>query len=106
MHTPVALTEPRRNPAPGPPSWCGRSGDDRGALPLNRPVGRPSLVVVHSQPTKPEDSASAEDALRAREDQALHMVESALKAMGGELKDSGLAGFGMEVGPQGVAELI
>jgi hypothetical protein len=26
--------------------------------------------------------------------------------MGGELKDSGLAGFGMEVGPQGVAELI
>lgn len=32
--------------------------------------------------------------------------EESLKAMGGELKDSGLAGFGIEVGPQGVAELI
>jgi len=32
--------------------------------------------------------------------------EESLKAMGGELKDSGLAGFDIEVGPQGVAELI
>ncbi|MHB0974618.1 MAG: ABC transporter ATP-binding protein [Thiobacillus sp.] len=32
--------------------------------------------------------------------------EESLKAMGGELKDSGLAGFDIEVGPKGVAELI
>jgi NitT/TauT family transport system ATP-binding protein len=34
------------------------------------------------------------------------ITEESLKAMGGELKDSGLAGFGIEVGPEGVAELI
>lgn len=34
------------------------------------------------------------------------IAEESLKAMGGELKDSGLAGFDIEVGPQGVAELI
>lgn len=32
--------------------------------------------------------------------------EESLKAMGGELKDGGLGGFNIEVGPQGVAELI
>jgi NitT/TauT family transport system ATP-binding protein len=32
--------------------------------------------------------------------------EESLKAMGGELNDGGLAGFDIEVGPQGVGELI
>lgn len=32
--------------------------------------------------------------------------EESLKAMGGELKDGGLGGFDIDVGPQGVAELI
>ena len=32
--------------------------------------------------------------------------EESLKAMGGELHDGGLSGFGIEVGPEGVAELV
>ncbi len=32
--------------------------------------------------------------------------EESLKAMGGELKDGGLSGFGINVGPGGVAELV
>ena len=39
--------------------------------------------------------------------QQLHELirEESFKAMGGDLKE-GMGGFGMEVGPQGVAELI
>ena len=32
--------------------------------------------------------------------------EESLKAMGGELKEGGLSGFGMNVGPEGVKELV
>jgi NitT/TauT family transport system ATP-binding protein len=32
--------------------------------------------------------------------------EESLAAMGAELKDGGLAGFGMAVGPQGVKEMV
>jgi len=32
--------------------------------------------------------------------------EESLAAMGGELKDGGLEGFGTEVGPKGLSELV
>lgn len=32
--------------------------------------------------------------------------EESLKAMGGELKDGGMQGFGVDVGPNGIAELV
>src|SRR5947209_8743990 len=48
------------------------------------PVGRPTVVVVRSSPPRPDDYASREEELKAREDQALAMVEAALKAMGGD----------------------
>ncbi len=47
------------------------------------PVSRPSMVVVRSSPPKADDFASKEAEYQAREDQALQMVEAALKAMGG-----------------------
>lgn len=48
------------------------------------PVGRPNLVVVRSTPPHAENYASRDEELLAREEQAFKMVESALKAMGGE----------------------
>lgn len=47
------------------------------------PTGRPSLVVVRSTPPRVDASDSKEAELQAREEQAMRMVESALKAMGG-----------------------
>ncbi|MEW6415164.1 MAG: ABC transporter ATP-binding protein [Pseudomonadota bacterium] len=52
------------------------------------------------------DMALSPEYLRIKQQLRDLITEESLKAMGGELKDSGLAGFGMEVGPQGVAELI
>src|SRR5271155_5610256 len=47
------------------------------------PVGRPSLVVVRSQPVRAENHASKDEELKAREEQAFAMVKAALDAMGG-----------------------
>ena len=47
-------------------------------------VSRPSLVVVRSAPVDEARHASREEALKAREDQALTMVKAALGEMGGE----------------------
>lgn len=48
------------------------------------PTGRPNLVVVRSSPPRTDDGTTAEEQYAARERQALAMVESALKAMGGD----------------------
>ena len=52
------------------------------------------------------DMASTPEYLALKHKLRNLISEESLKAMGGELKDGGLAGFGMEVGPEGVAELI
>src|SRR5215213_7142224 len=48
------------------------------------PPSKPNLVVVRSSPPKPEDFASREEELQAREEQAFRMVKAALDAMGGD----------------------
>ena len=52
------------------------------------------------------DMANSPEYLQIKQQLRDLISEESLKAMGGELKDSGLAGFDVEVGPQGVAELI
>jgi len=52
------------------------------------------------------DMASSPEYLRIKQQLRDLITEESLKAMGGELKDSGLAGFDVAVGPKGVAELI
>ncbi len=47
-------------------------------------VSRPSMVVVRSTPPKAEDFATKDEEYRAREDQALKMIEAAMREMGGE----------------------
>src|SRR3954469_6127357 len=47
------------------------------------PSGRPSLVVVRSNPLERSAFATADEELRAREEQALTMVKRALDEMGG-----------------------
>src|SRR4051812_25161992 len=47
------------------------------------PTGRPNMVVVRSSPPRAEDYSSRDEELAAREEQAMRMVEAALKAMGG-----------------------
>jgi uncharacterized protein (DUF362 family) len=47
------------------------------------PAGRPSLVVVRSNPLERSAFASADEELHAREEQALAMVKRALDEMGG-----------------------
>ena len=54
------------------------------------PVSRPNLVVVRSSPLKAEDYHSRDEELLAREAQAFKMVESAMRAMGG---DAGVGHF-------------
>src|SRR5262249_25108947 len=54
------------------------------------PPSRPNVVVVRSSPPKPEDFASRDEELRAREAQSLRMIKAALDAMGG---DKGVAQF-------------
>jgi NitT/TauT family transport system ATP-binding protein len=52
------------------------------------------------------DMASSHEYLQIRKQLRDLISEESLKAMGGELKDSGLAGFGIKVGPKGVGEFI
>ena len=52
------------------------------------------------------DMASTPEYLAIKHKLRNLISEESLKAMGGELKDGGLGGFDIEVGPQGVAELI
>jgi uncharacterized protein (DUF362 family) len=47
------------------------------------PIGKPSLVIVRSQPVRAENHASKEEELKAREEQAFSMVKAALDSMGG-----------------------
>ena len=47
------------------------------------PVGKPTLIVVRSRPVRPEDHASKDEELKAREEQAFDMVKAALNSMGG-----------------------
>ena len=44
---------------------------------------RPTLVAVRSAPLRPDESASAEERMLAREEQAFRMVKAALDEMGG-----------------------
>src|SRR3954447_822229 len=43
------------------------------------PSSRPNMVIVRSSPIKADASASRDDELQAREDQARYMVEAALR---------------------------
>jgi len=63
------------------------------------------IPIALPRPRTP-DMALSPEYLQIKQQLRDLITEESLKAMGGELKDSGLAGFGMEVGPQGVAELI
>jgi uncharacterized protein (DUF362 family) len=50
---------------------------------VERIASRPNTVVVRSTPVEPAPGATPDETFAAREGQALRMVESALKAMGG-----------------------
>jgi NitT/TauT family transport system ATP-binding protein len=63
------------------------------------------IPILLPRPRTP-DMASSPEYLRIKQQLRDLITEESLKAMGGELKDSGLAGFDVEVGPKGVAELI
>jgi len=63
------------------------------------------ITVPLPRPRTPEMMAGAAFLSLKAELQKLIREES-LKAMGGELKDGGLVGFSVEVGPQGIAELV
>ena len=63
------------------------------------------IPIALPRPRTP-DMALSPEFLQIKQQLRDLISEESLKAMGGELLDSGLAGFGIEVGPQGVAELI
>jgi len=63
------------------------------------------ILIPLPRPRTP-DMALSHEYLQIKQKLRDLISEESLKAMGGELKDSGLAGFDIEVGPQGVAELI
>ena len=63
------------------------------------------IVVPLPRPRTPEMTASTEFIGMVQRLKALIREES-LAAMGSELQDGGLSGFGMAVGPSGVAEVI
>lgn len=63
------------------------------------------IPILLPRPRVPEMMASAEF-LQLKSTLRNLIREESLKAMGGELKDGGLTGFDMEVGPQGVSELV
>ncbi len=63
------------------------------------------IAIPLPRPRLPEMSTSAEF-LKIREQLHALIREESLKAMGGELKEGGLSGFGIEVGPEGVGELV
>lgn len=60
------------------------------------PLPRPRTSAMEGHPTYMSLKSKLRELIR----------EESLKAMGGELHDGGLSGFGMEVGPEGVAELV
>lgn len=63
------------------------------------------IPILLPRPRTPEMLASAEF-LQLKAMLRNLIREESLKAMGGELKDGGLAGFELEVGPKGVSELV
>ena len=63
------------------------------------------IGVPLPRPRKPEMTASTEFIGMVQRLKSLIREES-LAAMGSELKDGGLSGFGMAVGPNGVAEVL
>lgn len=73
-------------------------------------TARPGLIKAEIPISLPRprtpDMALSPEYLRIKQELRALITEESLKAMGGELKDSGLAGFATEVGPQGVVELI
>ncbi len=73
-------------------------------------TARPGMIKAEipiplPRPRTP-DMASSPEYLQIKQQLRELITEESLKAMGGELKDSGLAGFDVEVGPKGVAELV
>ena len=63
------------------------------------------IIVPLPRPRTPEMTASTEFIAMVQRLKALIRKES-LAAMGSELKDGGLSGFSMAVGPSGVAEML
>lgn len=63
------------------------------------------IPILLPRPRVPEMMASAEF-LQLKATLRNLIREESLKAMGGELKDGGLTGFDVEVGPQGISELV
>ena len=63
------------------------------------------IPILLPRPRVPEMMAAAEF-LQLKSTLRNLIREESLKAMGGELKDGGLTGFDMEVGPHGVSELV
>lgn len=63
------------------------------------------IVVPLPRPRTPEMTASAEFITMVQRLKSLIREES-LAAMGAELKDGGLSGFGMAVGPSGISEVM
>lgn len=63
------------------------------------------IVVPLPRPRTPEMTASAEFIAMVQRLKSLIREES-LAAMGAELKDGGLSGFGMAVGPNGISEVM
>lgn len=63
------------------------------------------VPVLLPRPRTPEMTSSTEFIAMVQQLKALIREES-LAAMGGELVDGGLGGFGMEVGPEGVAHMV
>ncbi|MBI3526094.1 MAG: ABC transporter ATP-binding protein [Betaproteobacteria bacterium] len=73
-------------------------------------TSRPGLIKAEitiplPRPRTP-DMASTPEYLAIKHHLRKLISEESLKAMGGELKDGGLGGFTIEVGPHGVTELI
>ena len=60
------------------------------------PLPRPRTAAMEGHPAYMSLKSRLRELIR----------EESLKAMGGELHDGGLSGFGIEVGPEGVAELV
>jgi NitT/TauT family transport system ATP-binding protein len=63
------------------------------------------MVVPLPRPRTPEMTASPQFAAMVRTIRSLIREES-LAAMGGELRDGGLAGLSTEIGPQGMGAVI
>lgn len=73
-------------------------------------TARPGLIKAEVPVSLPRprtpDMASSPEYLAIKHKLRNLISEESLKAMGGELKDGGLGGFSMEVGPRGITELV